>query len=185
MLYVDADTIRAFAEADDASPINVWNILAASASRVFDRACDVPDNFFAKASDTPTEKTFFLDATGFVELLPFVGEIAVADENNIAISTENYELRDNFLVFKPETIIGFTYSVVPRKIRVSAKWGFADVPADVAQAVIEQAIFMWRRKDAAFADISGVSAAVVQQNLSATCQLVAAKYKEKYLQIGV
>lgn len=190
MPYVDSDTIRAFAEAPDADETPVWDVLAASASLIFDRACGVAENFFAKASDAFSNKTFAVDPTGFVYLPPYVEIESVTLSGLLAedriLTTAEYELRDDFLILASENYFQLNFNMFPRRsLTASAKWGFPDIPADVKQAVIEQALFMWRKKDIAFTEISGVSTAAVQQQLSTTCQFVANNYKEKYLDIGV
>jgi hypothetical protein len=174
MAYVDKDTIKAFAEASDASTDAVWEILAASASLIFDRACDLAENFFAEADDEESDKTFTYQKAGYYFLPPYVEEITVTADDE-EVDPDDYQIKENFLI----------YDGTFEEMVISAKWGFAAIPADVQQAVIEQALFMWRRKDTAFTELSGVSTAIVQAQLSPTCEFVAKKYHEKYFQFSV
>lgn len=180
MAYVDATTIKLFAEAEESSPDTVWEILAASASLIFDRACLVEENFFKLAGNSATDKTFFINETGYYFIPPFVDD-ATIEYDGEEIDAETYKIQDNFLIapeLKQDNPTNDFFII-------SAKWGFAAIPADVKQAVIEQALFMWRRKDMAFTELSGVSPTIAQAQLSPTCEFVAQKYKEKYFQVNV
>lgn len=180
MPYVAANTIKLFAEATEASPSDVWDILAASASLIFDQACGVTENFFAVAGAAATERTFQLNGSGYYFLPPYI-EVATITVDSAPLDADNYKIQNDFLIAPELTVKGFSVEV----FTVSAKWGFAAIPADVKQAVIEQALFMWRRRDLSFTELSGVSTEAVRQMLSPTCEFVAKKYKEKYFQINV
>lgn len=189
MQYVETATIKQFAEAPDESSDEIWDILAASASLIFDGASGVAENFFAPAGFNPADKFFKYEPSGFYKLPPFIGDAVVKiNETNDTIDAAKYTLSDNILFFN-NYLYGvpfpFDTDYFNNFLKISARWGFAETPADVRQAVIEQALFMYRRKDAAFTEISGVSAAVVQQSLAPTCRLVADKYKALYLSVGV
>lgn len=190
MGYVDHNLIRAFAVAEDASPEEVWELLADSASLVFDRACELGGNFFAVTSGTATSKTFPINKTGYYTLPPYISATApiITFDGTVLTVTEEYRIFEEddkpSILFAP-SLKSDSELPNPNSFTISAKWGFLAIPPDVEQAVIEQAIFMWRRKDLNFAEVSGVSTEAVKQQLCPTCAFVAEKYKEKYFQVYV
>ena len=80
-----------------------------------------------------------------------------------------------------EQAAGIAYVLQNRQeVEVTAKYSFADIPADIKQAVIEQALFMWRWEDLNFSVVAVVSSAVVGRELSPTFELTASMYRDKY-----
>ncbi len=183
MQYVSADDLKLSAEADNASDDSVWARLAIAASRVFDRAANAPDDFFAKAPVAASERTFRRNETKYLLLSPYVtGSIESVKSKFGNVETvflpAAYEEKDGYLIFDDVYLTPFYFDYL--NLTVKARWGFADVPADIQQAVIEQGIFMWRRKDLSFAEMAGISTAALAAKMSPTCQLVAEFYRDKY-----
>lgn len=172
--YVEPKIIKEFAEGPEADDSPVWDILAGAASRVFDQAAEVAENFFAPAEEEVSEKIFYANGTKYLKLSPFVADsiTQVLDEDDTEI--EDYRIEDIFLVFDADQL-------QDKVLKVTANWGFDTVPDDIKMAVVEQALFMWRRKDLSFAEMSGVNANSINAPLSPTCEFVANKYKQKYL----
>lgn len=176
MAYIEAKLLETYAEAPEGTPTNIWQQLADAASLQFDREADVSQNFFAPAGNQPSTKYFRSDGTQHIRLLPFIGgSITAITVDSVALSlpSEDYFESDFFLVFD--------YEIEKNKIiAVTAKWGFTDTPPDIKQAVIEQALFLWRKKDLAFADLANVASAVANAETSQTFAGVAQKYREIY-----
>ncbi len=174
--YVTAEDLKAQAEADDASADAVWNDLASAVSRLFDRAVEVSDNFFDAVEENAqtTEKNFFGDGSRFVRVLPIVPDSI----DSITIDGETQDEDDYYL---DVVYLVFDEAVEQRAdVVVNAKWGFPEVAADIKQACVEQAIYMWRRKDLNFAEIAGVSSGILLEELSPTFKAVTRKYRNKY-----
>jgi len=188
--YVDPKIIKEFAVAPEASPPGVWETLAAAASRMFDRAAEVGDNFFVKVpnSTAAAAMTFRGNGTRYLSLPPYkAGTIVTVEYDGETVGATDYREKDGYLIFDLGSLArvsnlssDFERPAAEVDITVTAKWGFAEIPADVSYAVIEQALMIWRRRDAAFTDLSGVSTAAVQQQLSPTFALAAEKYREIY-----
>lgn len=180
-LYVTTAQLKAAGIGDDAASADtVWDLLAEAVSRLFDRECEVADGFFNAAPGSGvTLKSYTGNGTKFLKVFPYIGAtITIVDINGTdyfeALAADRqYAERDGYLVFNFEIS-------KDTPIDVTARYGFAAIPADIQQACIEQALAMWRKKDMSFADISGVSAAAVNAELSPTFSAVAKRYREIY-----
>lgn len=174
MAYIETSVLKEFAEAPESDTSSVWDMLADAASKIFDHAVGAGENFFSVASDTPSVRTFYADGSRYLRIAPFVGDLgAVTEGYGVIIPSDAYELRDGSLYFDIAHHDGFTF-------KVSARWGFAEIPADVQFAVIEQAIWLWRKKDLSFTEMSGINSNNISAALSPTLEFVANKYKAKY-----
>lgn len=185
MNYVDTLTIQSFAEAAEAAPDEVWDLLAGAASRIFDRAAGVADDFFAPIdiNTSATEKTFVLNSS-YLKLPPYLpGSITFVKINDIDYSL--YSEKDGYLIFALNL---YDYPNISfwrnDGAKVTAKFGFEAIPTDIKLAVIEQALFLFRRKDVSFTEMSGVSSQTVNSPLSPTMEFIARKYAEKYGEIN-
>lgn len=185
--YVTAAELKASVEESDASGTDAWEALASAVSRLFDRECEVPDGFFLPAAEDPSERAFRGKGTEYVQLDPYIAEsidTIDVDDTAITIDGDDYYEQDGYLIFgQPPANPGMPGSsaiAVSSIVTVSARWGFAAVPSEVKQACIEQALFMWRKKDLAFTQLSGVSTAAVMARVSTTFALTAERYKSIY-----
>lgn len=175
-LYVEANILKKHAEAHESSDEKVWELLAAAVSRIFDRAANVEPDFFAKTEpEAATEVEFRANGTRFLDISPYHAGtlVQVADSNDVVIDTDDYFEKNGFLLFD--------YDIADETIvKVTAKFGFDSVPADIEQACVEQALFMWRRKDLSFTEMSGVATAAITSPLSPTFQIISANYRARY-----
>lgn len=182
-LYTTGAVLKTYTPGDDASsPDDIWNSLAESVSRIFDRECEVPDGFFgvAPGAGSETVKNLRTNGTEFLNIGPYIPSSITAftvDGVNRLNDTTYFE-RDGFIVFDtgsqdniPETNLTAV---------VTARFGFSAIPVDIVQACIEQALFMWRRKDLSFTDLSGVSSAAIIASFSPTFLAVAKRYRGLY-----
>ena len=150
ILYVQPEILKTFAENAEADDQMVWQTLAAATSRLFDRAAEVADGFFAVQQGAAIEKTFISNGTKYVRLSPYLpGTIELVQwsgsNSETEINESDYYEKDGFLIFG-DYYFTRLYLDPLSKIKVTAKFGFAAIPADVTQAVIEQALMLWRRK---------------------------------------
>lgn len=177
--YVSPDILKQSAEQDEHSPSNIWDTLAEAVSRMFDKESEVENDFFAKAPATgTTTKTVRANGTEFVQLFPYIaGSITAITIDGVAVTvpTTNNEFYESegYLVFASNIRKGAVISV-------TARYGFPSIPGDIVQACLEQAIFMWRRKDLAFADLSGVPTAAVVAEFSPTFTAATKRYRGLY-----
>lgn len=70
------------------------------------------------------------------------------------------------------------------KITVTANWGFAAVPADVQQAVIQLAIHQWRVGDPAFTAISQSGQPYAAPAIPVQVQTIVDNYRETYTSVA-
>lgn len=178
IIYATAADLRCAAEQSEASGTDAWENLALGVSRLFDRECEVAAEFFGKAAANPSARSFFGTGTEYVRVSPYIaGSLAAITIDGTAVTVpaadKEFLESDDYLVF--------TYNVVKNAVvSVSARWGFPEVPADIRQACIEQALFQWRRKDLAFAELAGVPTAAVTASFSPTFQAAIDRYRGLY-----
>lgn len=173
--YISTLKLMQNAVASEASEESDWQDYAEGASRLFDKLCDVEDDFFAKAGTTATPKTFYGNGIDMMQLAPFVGTISSIAINDTAFAATDWRATQNgFLIrlddhcFEDEAVIV-----------VTAKWGFAEIPADVKMIVQELGNFLWRVRDPMFAKISDVE---IPEELSPTVKAAIKKYRDRYSQ---
>jgi hypothetical protein len=178
-LYITVDVLKNAAIADEADNTIVWELLAESVSRLFDRECEVSDGFFSKAGEEVSLRSYRGNNTQYLKLFPYISDsitiISVDGDDyyDVLVSQRRYRERDGYLIFNyPVSETAF--------IDVTAIYGFSDIAADIKQACIEQALQLWRKKDLAFTDLSGVSAAAINAEFSPTFTAVTKRYREIY-----
>lgn len=159
--------------APEASEEGVWQAYAEGASRLFDKLCEVEDGFFNKAAATASAKTFYGNGIDQIALPPFAGAIATVMIDGTAPRAEDWRVVNSHLYnlagdFDTDSVIV-----------VTARWGFAEIPADVKMIVNELAVYAWRNRDPMFAQISNVE---IERELSPTVTAVIKKYRDKYSQ---
>lgn len=178
--YASAGQIRAAAIADEETTDSaVWDNLATAVSRQFDKECEVADNFFAAAPGVAAASTFYANGTRFLYIGELItGSITDITVDGVALDAANYRVMDEYLYFdegyEPET---------EAAVAVTARFGFSATPADIVQACIEEAVWMWRRRDPAFAEMSGNTAGTAQgffDEFTPTFRNVAKRYREQY-----
>lgn len=131
---------------------DVLNRLIERASRLFDIECGVEPGFF-DAAKTPltTGRVFYGDGTNFLKLPPYVaGTLNTTLSYPSGYSELEFTERGGYLVRTEGSVLnvqpfGGWYEGVP--ITVSAKWGFAETPADVKHAIIKLVIHICRTVD--------------------------------------
>lgn len=174
MNYVTAVKLMSSAVAPEASEEGVWDEYAEGASRLFDKLCDVEDDFFAKAGQTATAKTFYGNGIDMLQLPPFVGSVTGITIDDEAFDTGDWYVRNGYVVRLDDDEFDEDAVIV-----VTARWGFAEVPKDVQIVVLELANYLWRMKDSMFAQISGVE---TPDDLSPTVKATIKKFRDKYSQ---
>lgn len=167
----------------------VTSLLTAS-SRLFDKQCEVRDDFFAEAGGAnASARTFIGDGTSYLKVDAFVGDV---DDVTIEdYDVPDYTVIDGMLVVldktRPQSSLAASY---PQRfagwrdgypVTVSAVWGFAEVPADVKVACCHLAIHLWRTADPAFATISNAEGAASREiTIPDVAQRIINSYREKY-----
>lgn len=177
-LYITKNQLTNAAVADEADNAVVWDLLAESVSRMFDRECEVTDGYFAPAGPTVSPLTYRTDGTKFLRVSPYiVGTITSLTVDGVEYfgssdTTYAYREKDGYIVFDYAPVLMLD-------VVVTARYGFGSVAADIQQACLEQANLLERKKDPAFAEISGV-ASVITMGFSPTFVDVAKRYREIY-----
>ena len=177
--YITDEQLKLFAVGNESDETDVWELLAEAVSRMFDRQCDVADGFFNKTSGSVSLKSYRANGTRYLELFPYIPDsITIIDVDGTDYfeatpANRLYREKENYILFDSEIPDG-------TPIDVTAKYGFAEIPMDIKFACIEQGLLMWRRKDVAFADLSGVSGAIANAEFSPTFLSTVKKYRELY-----
>lgn len=181
-LYITDDQLRTAGVAPEADDEDVFDLLAEAVSRMFDREAEVPDGFFNVADAEVSLKSYIANGTKFLRLFPYIaGSITIIDVDGddifeaVAADREYRETVDSYLILNDVPCID-------TPIDVTARYGFAALAADIQQACIEQALAMWRKKDLSFAEMSGVSSAVITAEFTPTFSAVANRYRGLYSQ---
>lgn len=178
-LYVTDEQLKIFAVANEADVTDVWELLAEAVSRMFDRECEVSDGFFNATSGTVSLRSYRANGTRYLQLFPYVAssitiiDVDGTDYFEAVAADREYREKNGYLIFDADI-----ENDTP--IDVTAVYGFSAIPVDVQLACIEQALAMWRRKDLAFADISGVAPGVVNAEFSPSFLATTKRYRETY-----
>lgn len=206
--YITSELIAAFGhQFEGLADSTAVDLLVTSASRLFDNLCDVPEDFFAPAGDEESDKDFIGDGTAYLKLLPYtslndtdpvlMNDGDIDDPDYTADNVPDYVERNGTLVVLNKTMRhdqNNYYTGVNRfvgwpdgkQIRVSAKWGFVDTPADVQIACVHIAYQLFRTADPSFSIISGIEGAQVANfRLPAMAQAVVDSYRGRYSQKGL
>ena len=141
--------------------------LIEQASRMFDRACGVPDEWFNPvAIPVATMKTIYGDGSNYLRLPPYIpGSLSTSLTLPEGYTAPDFIERDGYLLVHSSgvlsTSVGSYYGAWPYNfpvwqgwyvgvpITVSAIWGYYETPADVKMAVIEMVLNLWRESDPA------------------------------------
>jgi hypothetical protein len=130
---------------------DVLSKLIERASRLFDMECGVEPGFFqASGNPSGSERILYGDGTNFLKLPPYVqGTLNTTLGYPSGYTELEFAERGGYLVRTESGILnvqnGGWYEGVP--IGVSAKWGFAETPADVRHAIIKLVIHICRTVD--------------------------------------
>ncbi len=174
--YITNVQLKDFVVANEADVDTTYDTLVTAVSRLFDRECEVVDDFFS-GTGIPTIKVFKGNDTRYLRVPPMSGlvvlEVDGTDIYDVNPATATYQLEAGYIIF--DTVVSRT-SV----FSITAVWGFAVIPADIQTACLEQAALMLRRKDLSFAEMSGVPATAVAAELAPTFAEAARKYREIY-----
>jgi hypothetical protein len=169
--YVTPQQIADFAQEFDQLEPDAQDRLATAASRLFDKLCGVSDDFFNVAGVGYTDRVYIGDGTAYLKVDPYVAlnptdPVAIED----GFEVPEYREQNGYLIVKTSRGFGVDSFGHPyyrtwrfdglvewprdKEITVSARWGFAAIPADVQMAVMQIAIHLWRTADPAFQQIS-------------------------------
>ena len=148
-------------------------LLLPAASRAIDRLCEVSDDYFAAASNTASDRTFYGSGTRYLYVGPHNSVIAAGDVafTDSGLTVPTFTERNDYLVAQA----GFCWDW-EEMLTISAKWGFAAIPADIQQACAEMALAIWQTSDAgrerAVADAGDPAfrAAKIPTRVKTTCE---------------
>lgn len=190
--YATVEEIQAFAEEPSALGSDAWDLIATSASRLFDKLTEVPDDFYAAAGEEATTRTYYGDGTAYLKVDPFLSTptpLVEVPGGEYTIDAADITAKDAMIVFLAKTMktpiseyppynryTGW-YDAVP--VEVEAIWGFAEIPSEVKYATIQIALTLWRQREPAAAVTSGIDG-VITFNLPKTAQMVVDKYRAIY-----
>lgn len=113
-------------------------------------------------------RTFYPEGLNHLKLDPYVAGTLTLLAVPSGYETPYYVERNGYLIRTGSDYVlpssGWVWNLgVP--VTVTAKWGFAETPADVRQAVIELTINLWREVDPATAKLVGVEGIIQRETL--------------------
>jgi hypothetical protein len=195
MDYVTTDQVEGFAQQFSALDSTNQSLLVTAASRLFDNLCEVAEDFFAPyvpaSPEVFTDRDFYGDDTAYLQIDPFTelngtDPVVIDTDPDVTYDLPEYSVVGDRLVVLDRTrlmreeaaaypfrFVGWRRGV---KVTVSAKWGWAETPADVQMAVIAIAINQFRMTDPAFTKLSDVEVA----DIPPIAQTVVDKYRQRY-----
>lgn len=197
--YATIDEVQAMADEPDSSSTDVWSLLVTSASRLFDKLTNVPDDFYRAYDGTSaaSARTFYGDGTAFLQLDPFISSptpVVTIPGGEYTVEAGDFVVRDGKLIFlnKTRRMSDIEYPPYDRytgwwdavAVTVTAKWGFAAIPSDVTYAVCVLALWLWRQRDPAVA-ITAELPNLQNQQIPTAAQAVIDNYKGKYNRAAV
>lgn len=170
MDYISTTELDYFLLGADAAPIAKKNLAIGAASRLFDIAANVPENFFAKVREIDAEnpnddgtdvKVIAGNGTAILRLPPFVGPVGLVgyENDDEPLSADGYAVKgdapNQFLVFGYFSPYKYWFTslsvawIENKNYTVRARWGFPETPSDVKTAVIQMAISLLSDLDTA------------------------------------
>lgn len=159
--------------APESSDESTFADYAEGASRLFDMLCDVEAEFFNKAGNSASSKTFFGNGIDMLALPPFVGNISAVTIDDEAFDADDWRYKNGYLINKSGNF------ETDAEIVVTARWGFSEILAEVKLVVNELGVYLWRNRDPLFAKLSDVE---IETELSPTTNAIIKKFREKYSQ---
>jgi hypothetical protein len=196
-MYVIADEVKeAGAQISSAAPVsateNHLNDLIERASRYFDLVAGVTPGFFEASTGAATVRTFYGDGTNYLKLDKYVegslnATIVVPD----GYTAPTFIERDGYLVLVTEDVGAVISSLPPfahwwrdgrgwwagLPITVTAKWGYAQTPADVKMAIIEMVINLLRETDPASLNLLDLERQPLREWMPPRVRAVAERYR--------
>ncbi|HKS27081.1 MAG TPA: hypothetical protein VJS44_04650 [Pyrinomonadaceae bacterium] len=195
-------TSQAFESLGDVEP-EVLGKVAEAASRIFDRAAQVPSEYFKPAEDASpaVEKIFYGEGADLLRLPPYVaGSLTEVSLPDGYVPVEYVEVEGGLMFayapvstslslldptnwparseWQNRRYAGWPAGVA---IYVTARWGFAATPADVWQATVQIALQLARTSDPATVKASDIDNRVTREPLPPTAREVADYWKARAL----
>jgi len=135
-----------------------------------------------------TERDFYPDGTKYLKIDPFVpGTMDATIEVPTGYTAPYYVERNGWLVLTGSDHVlpepGYRYNgslegwSTGLPVTVTAKWGYAETPADVKMAIIEWAINVWRETDPAGLKLVGLEGQVLRETMPPRVAEVARYYR--------
>jgi hypothetical protein len=174
--YITTAELGRFLLGASAADATKLSFAVTSASRIFDRLCNVADNYFAPAGVSASDKVINGSGTTILPLPPFIGTLGTVTYEDGTTSEEivdsdYYKLKGEFPHQVLESVPFSSYDAfrlylydryyageswkyrylwrLDKNYTVSARWGFTAVPDDVKSAVIQLAITLMSDLDTA------------------------------------
>lgn len=197
-MYVIPDEVReAGTQVSSGAPVsatdNHLNDLIERASRYFDLVAGVKPEFFEPASTEATARTFYGDGTNFLRLDKYVaGSLNPTITVPSGYTAPTFIERDGYLLITTEDA-GAVVSAFPPypswwrttswwhglPITVTARWGYAQTPADVKMAIIEMVINLLRETDPASLNLLDLERQPLREWMPPRVRAVAERYRTR------
>lgn len=126
------------------------DLIITSASRYFDRLCQVESDFFQVAVNSATNKVINGNGLGLLPLPPFAGSLGNVSADNVIVNSDYYKVTGNtpnqYLCYRnlyTGIALGISLDLrwqSDKPYTISARWGFEAIPNEVKMSVIEIAI---------------------------------------------
>lgn len=188
--YASLAQARALLNSPDTNDDAVITDCLSRAEALIDRYMLTIRSSFVKFE--PTNQTRYYDSAdgyGYLEIHDLVSVTTLKSDTALTgtyattIASTDYWLHPHVAPYHSIQLTGRGTATAfvqgTRTIQIIGSWGFAACPADVTQATLEEAIRMFKAKDADFSDVIGVSGegeVVLSRAMSARTKLILDSY---------
>lgn len=146
MNYATTVELRNYAKQFMSEDETAHEIMLEAASRIIDKLCVLPDDYFAAATERLSERTFTGRGTRRLRLTPYVGKVRYVDyEDGDAFPPDFVEVTDENGAQWLRARCGVWADEA--SVIVRAQWGMRETPAEIVHATIELAVLLWRTSD--------------------------------------
>jgi hypothetical protein len=172
--------------------------LVTAASRTVDSYLTVPDDFFAVADVGPTERTVYGTGESQMRLPPFIGQITTDDVTpDVGYIVPAFQVVNGWLVVATNAAFAASgnlcscpssYYVWQAGVayKISAQWGWQQIPADINEACIQMVVRWYRGRDDAYAGVIAMeSTAAYERALPVGAKTILDHWATKLIQMGI
>jgi hypothetical protein len=155
---VTVDQLREYLPKAGDEDVPAFTKLVVRATRAAEQRIGVPAGFYEKAADDATTRVIYArpfrsDYFFLPPHLPSPTPLIVAPAGYAVAPL--FTMQSGVAVATQPAYSGVGYWGLHIPYEVTARWGFAEVPADFQEAVLQLAVKWWRSKDSAFSGVLG------------------------------
>ncbi len=144
-----SDALQYLPDVTDASDQATLQAILERASRAIDSYLNVAPDYFAAVSPPPVERNFRGTGTAYLPVPPLF-DLQSVKVSGGSITDYDYDPTNGYLIRRWPSRWPYM-----SEITITARFGFAAVPADITEACLQIAVRWWRGRDEAFSGVIG------------------------------